>query len=310
MNTQRLSIVIPTHRRNDLLRRTIDSLSKADLPIELRQTLILENGGRFGADRVVAGAPASLKARYVYFEQGNKSAALNHALTLVQDDLLVFFDDDVRVGGETLRAYADVARAAAHQFYGGPVGCDYDQPPPPWVDLPRSAIGWEWDQNTANGKQPEFLGFNWAAFADHIRACGGFDPRVGPGGTTGARGQETLMQSRLRANGYVARYVSDAVVWHYVPEDRCSEKWALRRAYQNGFTFGLELRDETPRFLETPRWMIRRCCSSLGKAVMNSILMRRVGSHRNWARFHFYRGGLAGVKQARDGGNRSTQHNE
>jgi len=291
-----ITIVIPTHNRNDLLSRTLDSLSKIDLPINYRQTIVIENGGEFGAKQVVSQASSHLRVDYQYYENGNKSAALNHVLSLVDDDLLVFFDDDIRVAKGLLQSYASMAADWPHCFFGGPMECDYEEDPESWVRLPPSALGWS-PREDSSGQSLVFLGCNWAAFTEHLRLSGGFDPRVGPGGTTGARGQETLMQNKLREHGYSPRYIPDAMVWHYVPSNRCSERWALERAYQNGLTKGLEDQDDFPTLFRAPQWMLRKLGTLFFSAVFYSVARNKSAAHKSWYGFHYRRGVIAGVRK-------------
>jgi GT2 family glycosyltransferase len=163
----------------------------------------------------------------------------------------VFFDDDVRVDPHVLECYAAAAETTGRgYFFGGPIRIDYpDGPPPAWLKsrLSRSVVGWEPD----DGADPEiartlFLGANYAAYAEDIRQVGGFSPFLGPGalrrGTEGnPTGQEYEMQLRFVAAGLQPRYVRGAVVWHYVPRDRCSPKWALHRAYRDAYVNGMLL---------------------------------------------------------------------
>lgn len=251
-----LTVVIPTHRRNDLLRRTLASLAECERPEEYARTVVVENGGRHGAEDVVRRAPPGLNVEYVYHNQGNKSAALNRVLEHVGGGLLVFFDDDVRVDPAALTAYA-AAASGRRAFFGGPVECDYDVVPEEWIVLPCSARGWAMPPDTDVIKRPDFLGFNWAAYCADLRAAGGFNPEVGPGGTSGSRGQETEMQSRLMRMGLEAVYVANARVWHYVPRERCSVKWSLRRAYQNSVWDGLNRATPGPVLFGYPRWTVR-----------------------------------------------------
>ena len=67
-------------------------------------------------------AAAPLQARYQFHPEANKSGALNAALHELQDGLVVFLDDDVRVGEGFLRAYAAAASGVTHGvFFGGPI---------------------------------------------------------------------------------------------------------------------------------------------------------------------------------------------
>src|SRR5690606_21102731 len=155
----------------------------------------------WGADEIVAQAPASLSGRYVHYPVGNKSAALNTVINdLAPDDFLFFTDDDVRVDRQLLLAYEAAARQYGRgNFFGGPTGVDYEQQPEAHVRryLPASARGWVYSGRGVEIDAPDFLGFNWAAFAGDIQSAGGFNPNRGPGAPTGSTGQESDMQRRL-----------------------------------------------------------------------------------------------------------------
>src|SRR3569623_2649032 len=80
---------------------------------------------------------------------------------------------------------------------------------------------------------------NWAAFAEDLVAAGGFDTRLGPGGTSGAAGQETEMQRRLLAGGARPMYVPSAVAWHYLHREFLEREWILKRSYKHALEWGI-----------------------------------------------------------------------
>jgi cellulose synthase/poly-beta-1,6-N-acetylglucosamine synthase-like glycosyltransferase len=209
--------------------------------------------------------------QYLYYEQANKSRALNYALTQITSDLVIFFDDDVRLHADTLVAYERAAGEHPRCYFGGPLEIDYERPPPDWLIpyLPHSARGWHFESQSGD-ERPVFLGANQAAFRSALQEAGGFDPTVGPGRGQGV-GEDTRIQISMSAVGYQAHYVPDAVVWHYVPVTACSPTWALERAYRQALTFGESLQDESPRLLGVPRWMLREWLSKrlrLGKLAL------------------------------------------
>ena len=105
----------------------------------------MENGSKNGAEAIVSEFSATLRARYVHVPAASKSAALNCAIEQLDDELIVFLDDDVRVSPGLLTAYASAARKLGRKsYFGGPFEVDYEQPPLPHVQrfLPRSARGW------------------------------------------------------------------------------------------------------------------------------------------------------------------------
>jgi len=229
-----LTIILPTHGRPTLLERTLDSIAQCELPSAYGELIVVENGSRVGAEQIVRQLPERLNARYMHRERGNKSYALNEALETAADGLIVFFDDDVCVEPKTLVAYSEAAeKYGPRHFFGGPVRVDYERRPPGWLrsQLPLSEVGYDVDKDTGKNF---YLGFNWAAFTHDINRLGGFDPRFGPGATTGATGQEADMQQRLFGDGCTSLNVEDAVVFHYVPEDHCTLYRVIERKYRLG----------------------------------------------------------------------------
>lgn len=236
-----ISIVIPTCERGPLLARTLASLSECKFPAALHRVVIVENGGRGTARDVVNAFADRLPVLYEHVASPNKSRALNHVLYRSGDELMIFFDDDVRVLPTTLAAYATAAERRVSGFWGGRCCVDYEQEPPAWIKryLPPSAIGWSLGDAPCPLTRPIALGFNWAAFSRELKQACGFDEERGPG--TFSRGQETDMQLRLLQSGIEGHYLPEAVVWHYVPASRCSEEWALRRSRQTARFDGVNI---------------------------------------------------------------------
>lgn len=282
--TAPLTVIVPTAGgRLPLLRCTLDSLAACRLPAGYCETLIVENGGREGADTVVEVAAPRLLCRYLYVDRGNKSHALNTAVKQASEGLLVFLDDDVRASPHLLMRYVEaMGKVAAGCVYGGPVGVDYEQEPAEGLVkyLPPSARGWSLQTGEPLGTRC-FLGLNWAAFRGDLLEAGGFDINHGPGSPLGALGQETQMQQRLRRRGLRSVYVPDAWVWHYVPESRCSAEWLLGREHHRSVAKGLAAGSCARRMALWAkvglRWMVARL-SHLGQrsyAPMRSFKARR-----------------------------------
>jgi GT2 family glycosyltransferase len=206
--------------------------------------IVVENGPRTGLEAVVEAFPPEQRLQYLYSEPANKSLALNRALGLVGEALVVFTDDDVQVPRETLRAYARGAEGCrGGEFYGGPILPDYEgEPPPAWLVsmLPRSAAGWRLDVAARTQiTRPEFIGPNFAAFAGDILRVGGFDTRLGPGRHMLSPGEDTEIQERLLAHGIRGYYLPDAAMHHFVRANSATVDFAVHRAERNGVYWGI-----------------------------------------------------------------------
>jgi GT2 family glycosyltransferase len=298
----RLIVVIPTHNRVELLHRTLNSLSDCQLPSSYDRTIVIENGGQFGAESIVKSLPRRLNAEYVYHEQGNKSAALNSILWGVGSSLLLFFDDDIRMAPEILVAYQQAAQEYSREtFFGGPMGIDYELAPPSWLHpfLTPCARGWDSGPIDAFLDKPLVMGCNWAAFATDLLDAGGFNAARGPGSHLNATGQERDMQRRLMARGLKIRYVANAKVWHYVPVDRCSPDWLIKRKYRNGVETGLSLAGRAGGICGVPRWMMiqaAQCYLQWLASMLRPDCQSRFQARLRW---HEMKGRVAGARASR-----------
>jgi glycosyltransferase involved in cell wall biosynthesis len=283
-------VAIVTHNRPSLLARTLESLSQCERPEAFRNVLVVENGSDDGSRKIVAGFGSTLPITYRRIDSPAKSEALNEVLRLVDDELVIFLDDDVRIAPRLLRAYCDCAeRSGSGHYFGGPTGVDYDDPPADWLRrfLPSSAVGFSLATGDAAVRYPTcFLGFNWAAFSNDLKSSGGFSSRFGPGTAAGG-GDESFVQLRLTRRGMVGRYVPEAMVWHFVPRERCSPAWTLARAQSGGICAGVfeEHRHRLyGRRLSKGRVLLRQVWRRSQTKDLRDLLLLRSGG-RFWFRY-------------------------
>jgi hypothetical protein len=239
-----IHVVIAACGQPELLRRTLLSLAACRRPAEFAGVIVVENGQPCGLAEVVRSCPAELPCRYLFSEPGNQSLAQNVALDTIDRGLVIFTDDDVRWETQTLEAYRQGASGVERgEIYGGPVEAEFEGPPPPdWMlkFFPKTVRGYAHPFVTKTRVfEPEFIGPNFAAFVEDLRAIGGIDTRLGPGCAVGCPGAESDAQERLLAAGVAAYYLPEARVHHFV-RSRCTEpSWVLDRAYRTGVAWGI-----------------------------------------------------------------------
>ena len=88
--SDRVSVILPTYNRADLIVPTIESLLAQTRPID--EILVLDDGST--DDTVERLAPYRDRIRYHRKENGGKAAALNLALTMTKGDFIWICDDD------------------------------------------------------------------------------------------------------------------------------------------------------------------------------------------------------------------------
>jgi cellulose synthase/poly-beta-1,6-N-acetylglucosamine synthase-like glycosyltransferase len=269
-----MHLIIATHQRPGLLDRTLNSLGAAHLPGDFNHVLVIENGGSSVARKICE--KAKIPVAHHFLPQPGRSQALNYALEKIGAGFCVVLDDDMRVSPGFLKAYSKaIDLNPGPNVFGGPIEIDYEGPPPPdWLlrYLPASAVGFK--------PQPggPFLGGNFGFFAEDALKIGGFDPQLGTGALGSAASldplaEELRLQKSLAGAGARLIPVPDALAWHYVPEDRCSPRWALERQARQGFTEG-SIWARAPkgrRAAGVPLWIWRQLGSSIPGWVASSI---------------------------------------
>ena len=89
----RVSVVIPTYNRADVIGEAVASVLAQDLP-EL-EVLVVDDGSADGT-RAAVEAVRDPRVRYLHQENGGPAAARNHGIREAQSQLVAFLDDDDR----------------------------------------------------------------------------------------------------------------------------------------------------------------------------------------------------------------------
>jgi glycosyltransferase involved in cell wall biosynthesis len=123
MQTQKCSVVIPTYNRADLLRHTLESLTKQRLSRDEFEVLVVDDGSSDGTALVVDGYRERLNLRYFYQDdEGWRTAkARNVGIAHAQAPVCVFIDSGVLAHSGCLEAHV-----ASHRGHAEPVAvCGY-----------------------------------------------------------------------------------------------------------------------------------------------------------------------------------------
>ena len=262
-----LSVVIPTFgmRSTTLLRRTLTSLSQEQRPAGFKEVIVVENGPRSDAQAVCAEFAASLAPIYLYSPVTGVSQARNLGARHAQGDMLIFLDNDIRLSGTSLVAYASAfASHGIECFFGGPVHTDYETPPAPELlaFMPESVRGFALalKQTQTVAPSQRFLGANHAIPKWAFDRLAGFDYPGAAGSNDGGIGEETRLQDHLVQIGLQGVYVPEAAVWHFVPAYGCDLAWLEQRYTRYGRTEAILALAAGPAargFLGVPLWLAR-----------------------------------------------------
>lgn len=241
-----LHILLPTHRRNDLLRACLDSLLAVREELAGATLHVIENGSE-GAGALVQSYADRLPVTYRQLAEGNKSKALNAVLEdLPETAFLIFFDDDIQVEPGTIRRHLEAANCyGPGHYFGGALRANYEILPPPGLMpyFPPSCRDFDLSEGKAYREFVGFRGFlgpNWSCFRSDLDRVGNFSPRYGPGAKGGARGQEWEAQGRLAAAGVKPVFVGGSWAKHWVPKRAITRRWVVDRIYHGSILRGKE----------------------------------------------------------------------
>ena len=130
-----VSVCICTYNRSQSLQRTLNSFaSQIDINLGPVEVLIVDNNCTDDTPKVVEAFRERLPIRRVTESRQGLAHARNRAVADFRGDVLLFTDDDVRLGPGWLAAYQDaIRRFPDADYFGGRILPDWGQAKPRWI---------------------------------------------------------------------------------------------------------------------------------------------------------------------------------
>jgi glucosyl-dolichyl phosphate glucuronosyltransferase len=236
MTELRLTVVICTYNRAELLRQTLTGIGRQNFPHERFEVLVIDNNSSDRTREVVESfAAASPAPRHILETRQGLDHARNRAITEARGEIIVFGDDDILVESDWLtRLTAPFAADHAHKIgaVGGEVVPVFPDGLPPWVAEWHSPLAFRPDPGPLPPAQSP-MGANFAfpksVFAQH----GPFHTALDRSGGNFFGGGDTEMIHRLRAAGLEIWFVPAARVLHQMPASRTTFRYATRHAFDS-----------------------------------------------------------------------------
>src|SRR5215469_9968745 len=217
-----ISVCICTYNRSKGLRRTLESLARQN-NINLGEVLIVDNNCTDDTADVVESFRETLPIRRITESRQGLSHARNRAVADFRGDVLLFTDDDVRLGTSWLAAYQDaIRRFPDADYFGGRILPDWGQAKPRWIGdepLPMIDGALVWFDHGAETRlawttEPPPFGASFAIRRRLSEKIGLFRVDLGAGGMALGRGEETEFLVRARNAGAQGVYVGEALCFH------------------------------------------------------------------------------------------------
>ncbi len=222
------SVIIPTKNRHELIRELLGSVRKLNGLHRIGPEIIV--GDNISNDetwdvlqREAANFPVPL--RLLRVNSGGKSAVLNEAVRIANNEVLVFVDDDVIPDRGWLEAWEKFFAAGKYKAAQGRIGIQAPDSEDPETQrlIERYRTIPQFD-SPPKGKQLHSLnGANIAVLREAVRSVGGFDERLGPGAS--GTSEDVDLARRLNQSGVAIGFTPDAIVYHRVDRERLTEEY-------------------------------------------------------------------------------------
>ena len=282
----KLTVIIPTFNRAELLRQTLKSLAGAARPGALEvSVIVVDNNSTDNTKAVVEEWMEQLDVAYLFEPRQGKSRALNTGIGNADCDLIGMIDDDEEVAENWLDAIAGVFlnRWDKVDFIGGRYTPRWEAPPPPWLPMQfTGVVGFSnpGEKELAYGGSFKGMmpGGNAVVKLSAMREVGAYDERLGPVAHDLMGCEDDDMYHRLLEAGKRGFYCPTLNIYHRVPAYRLTKKYFRRWAYGWGASQSVidDHRTEYagPRVMGVPRYMYGTAARGLVRMISN-VLKRR-----------------------------------
>ena len=239
----RITAIICTFNRANLLLDTLESLACQTLPKDQYEILVVDNASTDATREVVLAFKrrAPVMVRYFLEEEKGVARARNRGWQEAQTELVAYIDDDARAEPQWLESYINAFSTVTPSppCMTGRVDLDWIGGRPAWFPSRLESLLARYDF----GSTPCWLSNNAylvtcnVAFTKQILAqVGGFRVDLGNCGNQSywQGGEDTEMFFRLVKKGLGVYYEPRALVYHLTPPERQTKRYLLWRLYANG----------------------------------------------------------------------------
>jgi len=235
------SVIICTFKRPEALLLTLESFQcQKEVPGGFQwEVIVVDNAVSSLVRDMCERKDYGFPLRYLPEGRPGKVSALNTGIAATTAEWILLTDDDVTVGTDWIRSYAEAFnRHSGASFFGSIVAGELPLHAPDWAQdhpdkllfLPRYDQGSLPITFDVRGKLPWFIGANMAYRTRALKQVGGFDPNFGPSGTFGSKGsckmgEESVVMGRMLDAGLFGIYHPGAQVFHRDEPERLTLKY-------------------------------------------------------------------------------------
>jgi glycosyltransferase involved in cell wall biosynthesis len=235
----RVSVIIPTYNRAELLGITVESFVSQDFPDDQYEIIIADNNSNDNTKDVVAQwqARSPVAIKYIFVKKQGVHYARNAAAGVSKGEILYYTDDDMVADSSLLKNLLKVFAMGYNVASAtGRVLPKWEVPPPKWIlkYFANSTLSLN-DSSQDLVIAPydvEVFSCHQAILREVFFRSGGFNPENTAGEWIGDG--ETGLNIKIKELGYKFAYVGDSVIYHMIPPQRMTQKYINKRLANQG----------------------------------------------------------------------------
>jgi glycosyltransferase involved in cell wall biosynthesis len=229
-----VSIVVPTFRRPSSLARTLASCSaQSGLDGLEAEVIVVDNCPRRSAEATVkaAASRSRMPVRYLHEPVAGVAAARNTGVADARGTIIVFIDDDQEAEPEWLAELVSAQNKYDADAVFGVQMATFDGHPPAEDTLYLTPFDRRFPDESGVMQRRRYASLGTGCSLFHTRVLGKdpFDPALGLAG-----GEDSALVKRLVHEGRRIVWCKEARVYDYVPVERASFRFLLKRRFSSG----------------------------------------------------------------------------
>lgn len=178
----RVSVVIPTYQRRDLLLRALETLFAQRFPPEEYEVIVAVDGSTDGTVEMLRRLTPACRLDVVAGPNRGPAAARNAALARASGELALFLDDDILCRPDLLAVHAAAHGAGRRRIVFGPIEVARESPRSLATEWTREHTAAYLARLARTGRpdpaRDAFVDANSSVPLAAVRAVGGFDPAL------------------------------------------------------------------------------------------------------------------------------------
>lgn len=233
-NSPKISVVICTYNRSDLLQMAIQSVCDQTANITEFELIVVDNNSSDNTSEIVANFSA-LHSNIKYIKELNQglSYARNRGYAESLADYVAYLDDDAKANSNWVEKAIKLIETYEPDAFGGPIYPYYLTQKPDWFKDEYQTFNL-YDYTGLMKKEHSLSGSNMIFKKEILQEFDGFSVNLGMKGNKQAYGEESDLIERLKDAGKKIYYDQKLSVLHLVPEHKLNPIFFLSFYYNTG----------------------------------------------------------------------------